>query len=471
MTSLLSSTPSEMLSDVLVSLKAELSWRELRNRLKRYKPYPKQRTFHAAGLTHRERLLRAGNQLGKTLAGAAEGAMHLTGRYPDWWDGRRWDRPTLAWAAGVTSETTRDNVQRWLMGRPGEFGTGMIPADAIVSHALARGSVADLLDTVQVQHASGGISHLGLKYYAQGREKWQGPSLDWLWLDEEPPEDIYTEGLTRTNATGGMVWITFTPLLGMSSVVKRFLLDKSPDRHDTNMVIEEAEHIAPEERERIIASYPIHERDARTRGIPILGSGRVFPVAEDQIREGAIAIPDHWVRICGLDIGWDHPTAASWLAWDRDSDVLHVYDCYRLREATPVVHAAAIKARGIWIPLAWPHDALQKDKGSGEQIAKQYREQGCNTLPTRATFEDGTSGVEAGLMEMLDRMQTGRLKVAAHLEDWWEEYRLYHRKDGLVVKEGDDLMSATRYAVMMKRSAVVNKPKLDKIKYSNKGIV
>ncbi len=148
------------------------------------------------------------------------------------------------------------------------------------------------------------------------------------------------------------------------------------------------------------------------------------------------------------------------MAWDRDTDTVHVYDCYRVRQATPVVHAAAIKSKGDWIPVAWPHDALQHDKGgSCEQIASQYRALGVNMLREKATHapsnghNSGGYGVEAGLMAMLDRMQTGRLRVAKHLQDWWEEFRLYHRKDGKVVTVGDDLMSATRYGIMMLRRA------------------
>ena len=119
-----------------------------------------------------------------------------------------------------------------------------------------------------------------------------------------------------------------------------------------------------------------------------------------------------------------------------------------------MLHAAAIRAWGTeWVPIAWPHDGLAADKGSGEELAAQYRGQHLNMLPERATFPDGGSGVEAGLMEMLDRMQTGRLKVFTHLNDWFEEFRLYHRKDGKVVKEHDDLMAATRYALMMLRFA------------------
>lgn len=410
----------------------------------------------------------AGNQLGKTLAGGFEAAMHATGIYPEWWEGKRFDKPTVGWASGVTGESVRDSVQRILMGRATETGTGSIPAAKIADSTSARG-VADLLDTIQVKHTSGGTSLITLKSYEKGREKWQAETLDWVWFDEEPPEDIYTEGVTRTNATGGLVWMTFTPLKGMSGVVKRFLLEASADRHVTTMTIDDAEHYSPEERARIISGYPAHEREARAKGIPTLGSGRVFPVTEELIREGAIDLPKHWPRICGLDIGWDHPTAAVWIAWDRDTDTIHVYDAYRQREQTPLIHAATIRAKGKWIPVAWPHDGLQHDKGSGEEIAQQYRDNDVNMLHDKATFEDGTNGVEAGIMDMLDRMKTGRLKVAAHLNDWWEEFRLFHRKDGQIVKEGDDLMAATRYALMMLRFAVVKTDTFTQ--YVPKGIV
>lgn len=418
-----------------------------------YAPYPKQQEFHAAGATHRERLFMAGNQLGKTLSGGFETAMHLTGLYPDDWPGRRWDRPVVGWASGITNESVRDTTQRILMGRPGQHGTGAIPKRALVDVTAARG-IADGIDTVQVRHVSGGTSLLSFKSYERGREKWQGETLDFVWYDEEPSEEIYTEGLTRTNATGGMAFMTFTPLLGMSNVVRRFLSDPNPDRIVTRMTIDDALHYTAEQRAQIIASYPPHEREARAKGIPVLGSGRIFPIAEDRLQEPALnGCPAHWPRVVGLDFGWDHPTAACWLAWDRDTDTVHVYDCYRVKEETPVVHAAALRARGTWLPVAWPHDGLQHDKGSGEQLAEQYRAQGVNMCGERATFEDGSNGVEAGLALMLDRMKTGRLKVAAHLQDWWDEFRLYHRRDGKVVKEHDDLMSATRYALMMLRYA------------------
>lgn len=416
-----------------------------------YKPYPRQAEFHAAGATYRERLLRAGNQLGKTLAAGMEVAMHATGKYPDWWIGRRFTKPIAAWAAGVTGESTRDNPQRILLGRLGELGSGSIPKADLIDCASSRG-LPGAIDTIQVRHITGGVSQIALKSYEKGREKWQGETLDFVWFDEEPPSDIYIEGLTRTNATGGMVFITFTPLKGMSEVVRRFLMEKPPGTHDTSMTIDDVGHYTDSQKAMIIASYPLHEREARIKGIPQLGSGRVFPHRQEDLQVASFPIPSHWPRIGGLDFGWDHPSAGVLLCWDRDSDCLYVTAAHRAKEQTPLMFSGAVKPWGAW-PWAWPHDGFQHDKGSGLQLAAQYRNQGLNLLPEHATFEDGSNGVEAGIADMNDRMQTGRFKVFAHLTDWWEEFLTYHRKDGLIVKEHDDLMAATRYALMMRRFA------------------
>lgn len=219
------------------------------------------------------------------------------------------------------------------------------------------------------------------------------------------------------------------------------------------MTIDDVEHYSDEEKARIVASYPPHEREARAKGIPTMGSGRVFPVPEEMIRIPARPIPRHWAQINGIDFGWDHPFGAVNLAWDRDADVIYVCKTYREKEATPVIHAAAIRPWGEWIPCAWPHDGYQHDKGSGDQLASLYRAQHLNMLDDHATHPEGGFGTEAGIMEILDRMQTGRLKVFDELNDWFSEFRIYHRKDGKIVKLTDDLMSATRIAVMMIRFA------------------
>jgi phage terminase large subunit-like protein len=448
------------LKKLRVEVEREAKRRVEENQLAHYVPYAKQATFHAAGATHRERLLIAANQSGKSLAGAMEVAMHATGRYPAWWQGKRFDRATIGWGAGTTNETTRDTVQRILVGRPAQQGTGAIPRDAIVDLVSARG-IPDLLDSIKVRHVGGGISVIGLKSYQRGRESFQGETLDYLWFDEEPSADIYTEGLTRTNVGQNPVWVTFTPLLGMSETVRRFLLEQSPERSVTTMTLDDVDHYSAEEKAKIAASYAAHEREARVRGVPTLGSGRIFPVSEETLAIEQRDFPKHWPRIIGVDFGWDHPFAAVELIWDRDADVVFVSRCYRIREATPVIHASVLRAWGK-IRIAWPRDGRRETlEGAGIALAKQYKAQGLDMLHEHAQFEDGSVSVEAGLMDMLARMESGRFKVLKHLHDWWEEFRLYHRKDGRVHKEGDDLMAATRYAVMMLRYAQTAKARAD----------
>lgn len=437
---------------------------------------PNTHNYKAAGVYH--------HNCGKTWSSSYEVAMHVTGRYPDWWPGRKWSRPVVGWAIGESMESTRDTMQRLILGRPGEWGTGTIPKACIQGIKRAQG-ISDAVDCILIKHESGGISHLYFKSYEKGRSKLQGETLDFAALDEEPPLDIYTEVLTRTNATKGMVWITFTPLLGMSKVVCQFLQNPTPDRSDTNMTIDDVLHYSDEERARIIAGYPEHEREARAKGIPILGSGRIFPVAESLITVPDFPLPDLWPRIAGMDFGWDHPSAAAWLAWDRDEHILYVYSAMREREQTAAEFAPGILARGAWIPMAWPADGLQHEKGSGSQLAEQYRLAGVNMLHEHAQLPETGDGadtrisrvsVEAGLQIMLQAFKANdpdeyarqqdlltkagrghekplRIHVFASLNDWFEEFRLYHRKDGKVVKLQDDLMAATRYAYAMLRYA------------------
>lgn len=393
-----------------------------------------------------------------TVSGAAETAMHLTGRYPDWWPGRRWDRPITAIAGSVSSELTRDGVQRLLVGPPkveGEWGTGYVPKDFLMDWSR-RSGVADALDSITVRHVSGGVSTLLLKSYDQGRDKWQANTVDLVWLDEEPPKDVYSEAITRTTATAGSAFLTFTPLLGMSEVVRRFLSESDVHRAVVTMTIHDAGHISPEECERIIKRYPEHEREARANGVPILGSGRIFPIADSRILTPPFEIPRHWPVIGGLDFGWDHPTAAVKLAYDRDNDIIYLTREHRLSQATPKTHVVTIGDERSWgaIPWAWPHDGEIADKGSGIQLAKQYRSAGLRMLDSHATFSNGSNSVEAGVLEMLERMNDGRWKVFDGMCPlWMEEFRLYHRDDGKIVKKYDDVICASRYAMMMIRHA------------------
>jgi len=239
-------------------------------------------------------------------------------------------------------------------------------------------------------------------------------------------------------------------------------------RHVTFMTIDDAEHYSPEQRAAIIEAYPEHEREARAKGIPVLGSGRIFPVSEDLIKVEPFKLPRYWPRLGALDFGWDHPSAAVELAYDTEADVIYVSKAHRASQQTPAMQAITLKPWGAWLPWAWPRDGRRDTlEGAGIALAQQYTAAGLNMMSTHAQFPDKSVSVEAGLMEMLDRMQSGRLRVFDTLNDWFEEFRLYHRKDGDIVKLKDDLMSATRYGVMMIREAVVNPAEFRAARRSN----
>lgn len=222
----------------LIALLEEQERRKSRNKIDEYFPdegplrrelYPKHMEFFEAGATYRERCAMCANRVGKTeTMGGYETALHLTGEYPHWWKGRRFERPVMFWAAGKTNETTRDIVQTKLFGRVMQgarkslSGTGLVRGSKIGGISWKQG-VQDLVDTVMVKHVTGGWSELGLKSYQQGRGAFEGTERDGIWLDEEPPIEIYGECLIRTATTGGMIYATFTPLDGVTETVLQFL--------------------------------------------------------------------------------------------------------------------------------------------------------------------------------------------------------------------------------------------------------
>lgn len=432
----------------------EVQERISHTRIEQYKPYAKQSAFHDAGMGFRERLLLASNQTGKTYSAGAETTFHLTGQYPVWWKGRRFEAPTAGWAAGVTNEATRDTVQRILCGRAEQLGTGMIPKDLIINTTAARG-IADAVDTIFVRHVpTGGVSQLTFKSYEEKRTRWQGETLQFVWLDEEPPPDLYTEALTRTNATNGIVFMTFTPLLGMSEVVRMFYpRPNTPDRFMVQMTIDDAEHIPKEMRDKIIASYKPHEREARTRGVPQLGSGAIFTIPESTYVVPAFNVPEFWPQLGAIDLGFDHPFGAARLAFDREADVIYLTNTHRAERHTIKQHAEVLLGWGRGLPIAWPHDGNQHDRQSAQTFAELYRQQGLEMLFEHATFPDGGYGLEASVADLIDRLESGRLKIFSHLTDILEEMRTYHRKDGKIVKDSDDIISALRYGLMMERFA------------------
>lgn len=431
--------------------------------LEDFHPYPKQQEFFDSG-EFPERMFGAGNQRGKSEAGAYEMACHLTGLYPDDWYGRKFERPIVAWAAGKTGIVTRDVQQSKLFGMPGvpeSLGTGMVPKEKIIGQPSTQRGVTDFFDTVHIRHVSGGISSLTFKSFEQGWEKFLGKPVDVIWLDEEPDELTYNQCMARTFATKGMIYVTLTPENGYTNLVNRFYKNDQPKfRKLIRMRKTDAPVIEGENLERIMAGVPKWQWDMRLDGEPLQGQGLVFSMPRDKITEKAmpfVAIPPHWKKLWGIDFGVseEHNFAAVLGAWDVDNDVIHIIDAFKMWQGGPMQHAVRMKQSGILVPVVWPHDgeAVWQSRGYTESTAAIYKKQGLKMCSSHATFEGGGYSTEAGILEMELRFTTKRLLVAEHLTDWLDEYMQYSRKDGNIVKKNDDLMSATRILVMAKREA------------------
>ena len=475
-----------------LELLKELKQRERYNRVDYYDPYPYQVKFHDTGADSNQRLLMAANRIGKSYCGSMELSYHLTGLYPEWWNGRVYKQPIVAWAGGVSNETTRDIVQFELLGSPDDpeaFGSGTVPKNYIIKTERKPG-VPNAKSVALIKHVSGGNSSLFFKAYEMGVEKWQGRSVDCIWLDEEPSREIYSQAVTRTLDRKGMVYMTFTPEAGMTETVASFINRIQPGQALVNATWDDASeriqsasgkngHLSEVVMEQILSSYSPHEREMRRYGRPSIGSGLVFPIDEEKLLTEPIHIEDYWPRIAAIDFGFDHPTAVVWCAMDNDNDTFYIYDCYRVAKASPSVHASAVRTRPYFIPIAYPHDGNRRDSMGNPGLADQYRNLGCNfmlehfTNPPALGENKGSNSVEEGLMAMLQAMEAGNFKVFSTLSDWWEEYRMYHRKGGKVVPLRDDLMSATRYAFMSQRHAVSGKdPTWTKdLEYKNYGII
>lgn len=448
----------------LLDLLKEKEERVRYNKLKVWGPeaYEWQRELANSTLESAQILAMCANQIGKTTTGAFITACHLTGKYPDWWKGHKFTKPIKAWACGVSNETTRDILQTNLLGEPGDSeaqGTGFIPRDCIVS-TTRKPQVPNAIQTVLVRHhdpvtgKENGVSRLDFKAYEQGEDKFMGRPMNWIWLDEQPDSGIYTQCITRTVATEGIVMMTFTPEDGVTPVIHQFMNDIKKGQYLLQATWDDAPHLSEERKEQLLAQYPPHEAKMRTQGIPVFGSGMVFSgITDEDIMVEPFEIPAHWPRICGIDFGWDHPTAAVWLAWDRESDCVYLYAEYRQSQLTAQQHAPAIRARGQWIPVVWPHDGMAHEKGSGVTLADQYRSQGLNMTidhfrnpPTPGDKGKGDIKIEPGINALLQAMQNDQFKVFSTCGQWFEEKGLYHRDEGKIVALQDDLMSATRYA-------------------------
>jgi len=443
-----------------------------------YEPNPKQASFHEAGNGAIERLFLAGNRTGKTYCGCIEDAIHLTGRYPDWWTGHKFNHPVIAWVASENYEITRNVLQLKLIGgysTEGGFTNGLIHPSLILKKAMLSG-VNGAVDYVQIQHSSGGVSTLYFKSYKQGREKFQGARCHLIHLDEEPPKDIYTECSMRLADVDGLgqgrLILTMTPLKGYTEMMSYFLehrvskkksekAEKIEDLQQEDEVIRTASeitfngkyyiqatwddnlHLSEATKLQLRNTLKPYELEAREKGIPSVGSGLVYQVMESEFLVDPFEIPNHWSCVFGMDVGFFAPTAVVFMGHDRDNDTLYIYKEYSVTEKTAAQHAASLMIMGCdWIPGVCDPAVNQGSQRDGEKLIDDYAKAGLK-------LNKGKYAKELAVDSVLERIRTGRFKVFNTCRKFMDEWRGYSRDDkGKILKGRDHLMNALEFVIL-----------------------
>jgi phage terminase large subunit-like protein len=359
-------------------------------------------------------------------------------------------------------------VQTELLGPVGHWGSGMIPLEKLGTFGSLQGTPGGV-DVIKIKHISGGWSTLGFKNYSQSLDAFMGYKMDVIWMDEEVPHDIYNESLMRTMTTGGIVYVTFTPLNGLTPFVVNFLSKgdylagsmplalpaetEEPQEEDARFanlgnskaVIQagwdDAPWLTEDSKKRMLDDTEPHLRAARSKGIPSMGSGNVYPIPFEEICVTPFAIPAHYKRMYALDVGWNR-TACLWAAQDPDSETIYLYDEHYVGKQEPEMHAYAVRKRGDWITGVIDPASKGRSQVDGQQLMHIYKNDlGLKIFPAK-------NEVESGITLAWQLLSTGKLKVFSNLTHFAREYVVYRRdKNGKIIKEKDHLMDCLRYIV------------------------
>lgn len=404
--------------------------------------------------------LMAANQVGKSETAAAATAYHLTGLYPDDWKGNFFSEPIEAWVAGITAESTRDIIQMKLFGdwyAGEERSLGMIHPDYVIGEPTKRMGTPNAMETIRIRHVpTGGISLLTLKSMEQGRSKFQGTKKHWIWLDEDMEGDggydIFSEAKMRTiNVPNGQILVTYTPLNGMNELAQ-FLINKAEDILMVNATWEDAPHLGEEVIAEFLANMKPHELEARSRGIPVIREGLIYPFPESDIVVKPFTIPNHWPIVLGKDLGWGSGTTVILLAKDPQTDIVYVAGEYHRKEVQRAEHAREITKRfgpGIYIAA---DPSGMRTESDGKKSIKEYRDLGLN-------IHIADNSVKPGIDTCFDLFASGKLKIFSTCTETIQERRFYQYKvsdsTGKIQprKKKDHHMDTMRYGVMALKHA------------------
>ena len=436
-----------------------------------FKPSAKQRDFANADPRLTEIRLIAASQSGKSSISMAVEAQDATGNYEEWIGptNRKFLKPPkihrpheyMSWIVSTSSQVQKQTMQLNLVGNvddPNGLGTGFLALDEIVGKPIMQAGRQGVVDNITVRRATGGTGNIGFRTMEQDISAFAGATLDQFRWDEPGPIRTYLECLARLTAVpNSRACVTLTPTEGRDQLYMRYE-EPAPLRKTWRMTLFDAEHLTKQQVEEIIARTPEQDRPMRIFGEPAQGSGSVYPYQEQSIIHNvdpAVFESQPWIKVgWGVDIthGGSASAFGAVLAfYDMHSDVLYIVDCIKLKGVNIPTQVQAIRQHPYGDAIVvYPRDSEQPgDAMTGDTLRDQYKRAGLVMASKYVTDDRNKSpGLEDGITHVSTRLATGKLKVAAHCRDWFEEYRSYHRKDRKVVREFCDLMDSTRVLVM-----------------------
>lgn len=434
--------------------------------------YPKQMELMRAGKKHRLRGFLGGNGSGKSIWLCTESYRHLSGKYPEWWDGKKFEGPINAWLCGMDAKALRAGLQRILFGGMGDedIGTGIIPRDDLLDdkgklQVWSMAGTANCIGQFKVRHYTNGIfdgySVCEFMTYEQGWQSYQGPTKQWIGFDEEPSDGkIFGECIARLRGEDGKppghFLATFTPTDGFRDLYLAFVPNGvypenglHPDdqsKFTQRVGWSNAPHLDEEWKQSAIKQWKLTDPNniqARTEGYAAIGSGRIYPISDQDIIVNYLKIAPHWPRAYGLDFGWNR-TAVIWGTRDPDTGILYLFGEYYEGQKAPYAHVHAIQSRGKWIPGICDPRGDKRSERDGSRLIDEYRSLGLDITP-------GDNAITAGIARILGMLDAGLLKVTYNLINWLAEFRTYRydskNPSQIARNQNDHLMDATRYLV------------------------
>ena len=442
------------------------------NTLKWFRPFKYQSKFFETGATHSRRGMIAANRAGKTIASTYETAYHLTGRYPKGWKGKVWDKPIIAMAAGESWEQVAKTLQSKLLGcddikQSYKLGTGSIPRECIDEKSI-RTDGPNVL-AVEIWHASGGKSKLYFSNYTQQVRHLQGFELDLVVLDEQPPDETFSELVVRTAQRNGQVLCSFTPLKGMSGLVRKFWDQVDGYTHvrvtwdDVPFENEWGEEFfSKKEREQLARDFMPWERECRMNGIPLVGKGVVFPLLEwPTYKSIDVDLKNNpkMERLISFDLGIKNdPTVISFFFRDPVEEIIYLHRQIKIPSGeTPedyVHYLLDIESRGV--PIALPHDGSQPGRYTlTEQSVREVFEDnyGLNVISgaiLNPANDQGkvTNHKSYGINIMRLGMERGTFMINESCTAFLDEARNYAIDDAGRFSDPDDHIDSARIGIL-----------------------